>query len=92
MIQIDKIQIAKGVVTFIVGAGTTKIVRSIIQNNTDPDKLVDKIEIASASVVIGMMASNATKQFTDQKIDEIVAAYRNFRTNTVESTVVQDEA
>jgi hypothetical protein len=94
MIQIDKIRIAKGVATFIVGAGTTKIVKSIIQNNTDPEKLVDRVEIAAASVVIGAMAADATRRYTDNMIDELVKAVQDFKNRNVivESEVVKDEA
>lgn len=88
--SVPTVRIAKAVVTFIVGAGTTKIVSGIVQNNTDPEKIVDKIEIATASYVIGAMAAGATKQYTDKAIDDIVEAIQKFRNKTVESTVVED--
>lgn len=67
-----KTDIAKRIVGFVVGAGTTKIVGSIIQNNTEFEKKKDRIAVASASLVIGTMAADATKSYTDTKIDEIV--------------------
>jgi hypothetical protein len=67
-----KTDIAKRVVGFVVGAGTTKIVGSIIQKNTEFEKKTDRIAVASASLVIGTMAADTTKKYTDAKIDEIV--------------------
>jgi hypothetical protein len=73
---IDGIDITKKVVGIVVGAGASKIVHAIIQNNISPEKIVDKITIVSASVVIGSMAREATKEFTDRQIDNAVTAYR----------------
>jgi len=67
-----KTDIAKRVVGFVVGAGTTKIVGSIIQKNTEFEKKTDRIAAASASLVIGAMAADASTKYTDTKIDEIV--------------------
>lgn len=69
---INKTNIAKTVVGFVVGAGTSKIVKSIIDKNVEPEKKTDKVAVASASLVVGSMAADATKKYTDAKIDEIV--------------------
>lgn len=94
VLPISKTQIAKGIVTFIVGAGTTKIVKGIIETNVaEADKTLDRIEIASATYVIGAMAAAATKSYTDTKIDELIQAFQEFRTRNdiIKSEVVQDE-
>jgi len=67
----NKLDIAKKAVTIVVGMGTTKIVSGIIQNNTTPEKLADKVAILSASVVLGSMAADYTSQYTNAKIDQI---------------------
>lgn len=71
-----KLQIAKQIASTIVGIGTTKIVSAIIQNNITPDKVIDKVTVVGASVVIGSMAADATKTYTDAKIDEAVAWWK----------------
>jgi hypothetical protein len=71
-----KIELAKAAVGFVVGAGTSKIAGSIIRNNVSPDKVTDQVAVVSATVVIGMMAADATRKYTDDKIDEAVAWYR----------------
>lgn len=75
----DKIAIAKQAASWIVGAGTAKIVSSIIQNNVDPEKLYQKIEVLAAGIVIGSMAKDATKAYTDTKIDGYVAKWHEFK-------------
>lgn len=70
-----KLDIVKAVTTFIVGAGTTQIVNGIVTSNTAPEKVTDKVAVKGASVVIGMMAADATKSYTDEKIDEVAAWY-----------------
>lgn len=68
-----KTDIAKNVVAFVVGTGASRITKSIIQKNTDEEeKLRNRAAVFSAEVVVGMMAADATKKYTDAKIDEIV--------------------
>jgi hypothetical protein len=60
----------KIIASAIVGAGTTKLTSQIIANNTDtPEKLTDKVTIGVASAVVGTMAVERTKSWTDTKID-----------------------
>jgi hypothetical protein len=66
----DKLDITKKVAAFLVGAGTSKIVTDIIKNNSAPENLYSKVTVVGAGVVIGMMASDATKEYTGAKIDE----------------------
>jgi len=66
-----KLDLTKIVVSTVVGFGTTSIVRGIVSHNTDPENVVDSVAITAGAIAIGMMASRATKQFTNQTIDEI---------------------
>jgi hypothetical protein len=69
---VKKIEIAKKIVSTIVGIGTTKIVHSIIENNIDPDTTTAKVTTAAASGAIGFAASEYMSSYTDAKIDEVV--------------------
>jgi 4-hydroxybenzoate polyprenyltransferase len=94
-IAITPLSLVKSTTTFIVGAGTTAIVKGIIENNTDPETAKDKVAIATAGFVIGSMAAQATKDYTDRSIDELVSTYHQLkgmlsRTHpVVPSTVVE---
>ena len=69
----NKTDIAKNIVNLVVGLGTVKIVTGIIQHNTEKKTVTDKVAINSAGVVAGLMASDATQSYTDNKIDEFIA-------------------
>lgn len=71
-----KLELAKNAVSIVVGAGTSKIVSSIIQNNTNPKTLADKVSMSAGSMVIGMMVADAAKKYTDAQIDEVAVWYK----------------
>lgn len=81
-----KLDIVKAAATFVVGAGTTKIVAGVIKNNTNPDNLADQVAVASAGFVIGSMAANATKDYTDKTIDQIAELYHSIRNRSPKSS------
>lgn len=81
----NKLDGFKLVARIVVGAGTTTVSNSIIRNNVQPSNVIEQISTAVASVVIGSMASEATKSHTDAKIDDFVAVWNNTRKST-EST------
>lgn len=62
---------AKTAVNVIVGAGTSKIVKGIIENNTMPENAKDKAAILAATFVVGSMVSEATSKHTGAKIDAL---------------------
>lgn len=70
--MINVTAIAKKAVSTIVGIGTSTITHAIIKNNVQPDTTFQKVTVTSASVAIGMMASDATSSWTDAKIDEAI--------------------
>jgi len=68
-----KTEIAKTVVGFVVGVGASRIVKTIIDHNTDEEeRLHNRAAVAAASMTAGFMAADAAKSYTDAKIDEIV--------------------
>lgn len=73
------LEITKFAASAVVGAGTSKIVHSIINNNTDPETAVDTVTMAAGALVIGSMAADATKKYLDEKIDAAVAWYRSIK-------------
>lgn len=70
----NKTKIVKLTTSVITGAGVSHVVNGVIQTNVNFDDLnsFGKFQVAAARVVVGMMASAKTKEFTDAKIDEIV--------------------
>lgn len=79
----NKIAAAKLLTGLIVGSGTTKIVKTIVENNVNiniaikntPLKVLEKVTIAAGTLVLGAMAADVSKRYTDNKIDEVVAWY-----------------
>lgn len=68
-----KTEIAKSIVGFVVGIGASRIAKNVIEKNTDEEeRLHNRAATYSASLVIGAMAADASKSYTDAKIDEIV--------------------
>lgn len=86
----NKLEIAKKAVTIVIGLGASKISSSIIKNNVPVDSVIDKITVTSATIVIGMMAGEATKKFTGDKIDEIVAQISEAKTKLQEAQKTQE--
>lgn len=79
----NKLHAFKFVTRLIVGAGTTTISNGIIRNNVTPSNKIEAISVGIASVVIGSMASEATKSHTDRQIDQVVDAWNRTRQDTV---------
>ena len=75
----NALEITKFAASTIVSVGTSKIVHSIIKNNTHAKTLIDTISLAAASYVIGSMAADATKKYLDEKIDAAVAWYHSIK-------------
>lgn len=67
------LKITKKIASIVVGAGISQIVKGNIENNTSPEKTVDKLTLYAATVVVGAMASRATSNYTDSEIDKLVA-------------------
>lgn len=78
----NKIDIAKTVISTIVGTGSSKIVHGIIANNVPIANNIDKVTVASASAVIGYAASDISKNYTNAKVDEVVAWWKKIQTKS----------
>jgi hypothetical protein len=75
------VAIAKKIVTTIVGIGTAKIIKDMIENNVETDTVIQKVTVGSASAAIGYSVSEITSEYTDRKIDEAVALWQKHVTN-----------
>lgn len=87
----NKIDIVKKAATIIVGLGASKISSGIIKNNVAVESVIEKITVTSASIVIGMMTGEATRKFTETKIDEVVAAIDKARNNIKEAQQTKED-
>lgn len=73
--MMTKTEFAKALAGLIVGGTTATVVREIIKNNVDPQKVSDKAAVLIASYVIGCIAADAAKGWTDAKIDSVIATW-----------------
>jgi hypothetical protein len=67
----------KAVVGYVVAGGTALVVKGFIDNNTNPETMPSKIMVAAASVAIGGIAKDATRKYTDEQIDKLIAAWND---------------
>ncbi len=73
-----KIRFAKKSVRFSTSIATGLAVRGIIRNNIEPSdnvivNLVQDASIIATSIAVSMMAKDAIGEYTDKKIDAVVA-------------------
>ncbi len=71
-----KIDIAKRVTSFVVGIGTSAVVKGIIETNVVPTNIPTKVAVYVTSVVIGSMATKATVKHSDEMIDDVVKQWK----------------
>jgi hypothetical protein len=71
-----KIEITKLAVRLVVGAGAGTIVKGIVMRNVYPENIVQKVTIFAGALVLGAMAADASTDYTDAKIDGVVAWWR----------------
>ena len=72
-----QLAIIKGIVSTVVGIGTYQVTGAVIANNVAATNAFGKIAIGSTKIVVGMMASEATRAYTDKKIDELTEAWKS---------------
>jgi hypothetical protein len=67
-----KTEVAKKISFAVVGTATTAVVHAIVKNNVSANKLSEKVALAVGTYVLGCIAADATKKWTDAKIDELI--------------------
>lgn len=70
--KLNKTEIAKKAAFVVVGFGTAHVVKAIIRNNVHPDSVTDKAAVVIGTYVLGAIAADASKEWTDTKIDELI--------------------
>lgn len=70
------LELLKKVVSTTAGLGAGQIIGSIINLSTPQSTTYQKVTVTTASVVGGMAASEYIGKYTDRKIDEAAAWYR----------------
>ena len=71
----DKIEMTKKVVKIIVRISAGFTVSNLIMNNTQTTKTTQKIKVIIGAYVITMIVRDASDEYIDKKIDELVASY-----------------
>lgn len=74
--NIDKLKIAKQATGLVVGAGVSNIVRITIERNVPVSSRLDTVTVTAGTIALSMMISEATRNYTDAKIDAIAAALK----------------
>lgn len=77
----NAVKVIKFVTCAVVGSGTTTVTNSIIRNNVEPSGLIQNISVAVASVAIGSMAVEATREHTSDRIDQLVELWNSVNEN-----------
>lgn len=80
---LDKLKLIKATINFAVTASTSKIIKEIIQNNTDPVTLADKAQVLVGSVALGGLIADATSKYTDEQVNEIVAKWNEHKNKDI---------
>ena len=77
----NKLDIAKGATSMIVGMGVTRTVNGIVKTNVPIVTIIDKVTVSASTFVVGSMAAASTKKYTDAKIDEFAEKFEEFKKN-----------
>jgi uncharacterized membrane protein YebE (DUF533 family) len=76
----NQIDITKKAVGFVVGMGVGTIVKTIIATHVAPETTVQKVTVYAGATVIGAMAKDASKSYTDDQIDQAVELFSKIKT------------
>jgi hypothetical protein len=84
----NKLGVAKFIISGVVGIGTGKIVGKIIKSHVMPETLIDKVTVTAAALVIGAIATERTKAYTNDMVDEVVENVEKVVDNLKESNTL----
>lgn len=71
-----KLDFTKKAVGMIVGFGSGKIIKTIIENNVPTETITDQVLVGSGSYVLGAMVGDLSTRYTDVKIDQLADWWR----------------
>ena len=72
----DTIKIIKTVTSLTVAFGTSNAIHGVIQNNAVQESTFQKVTVYASKFVVAMMINEMTRNYTDAKIDAVVAAVK----------------
>jgi hypothetical protein len=78
----EKIKILKRAIRLVVTAGSSVIIRQLIENNVEAERTIDKVTVPLASVAIGGAVGNYAGNYTDAFIDEAVKTFNDIKNKT----------
>lgn len=68
----NKMRVAKFIVSAVVSAGVSKVVGDVIKNNTNVTRFNETVLVFVGSVVIKGVISECVNKYTETKVDELV--------------------
>lgn len=71
-ITFDKVEMVKQSVDIVVGTGVGQIISGIVDTNVTTTNRLGRFTVFAAKMVIASMASEQTKKYTDEKIDNTI--------------------
>lgn len=72
-------QATKNVATFVVGAGTSRIVGKLITKNVQPETTTDYVTMVPAAGILGMMAADKTRPAVESLVDDVFDVFEAFK-------------
>lgn len=69
--NLSVVGLTKFVVSGLVGVGTGKIVSQLIKSTITPETVLDKVTVTAAAWVIGAIATETTKKYSDEMVDSV---------------------
>lgn len=77
----DKRELTKKIVKYVVGYGTGIVINGIINSNVEPDRIDQKIAVGVASLAIGGVIAEAASDYTDRRIEELFDKFEEAKYN-----------
>lgn len=77
--SIDKLALTKKIIHVTVGAGVSKVVNDIIENNTTVETPLDVVKVWIGSIMIGSMVADHGRKHLDTKLDKMVSTWEEHK-------------
>lgn len=75
----NKLDIAKTAIKVVASAGVTKVVKDIIDNNTDVETTTDDVKVWIGSAVISSMVTNAASNHIETQIGKLILSVEKMK-------------
>lgn len=74
----DKLKLAKLIISYTVGSSSAYCVSTMIANNVEPEDTLEKVKLLVGSAAIGSMVAAGVKEHVNKIVDDGVEAYQEF--------------